>query len=132
MPVTDPIADMLTRIRNAQLVRHPQVEMPVSKTKVSIAEILKQEGYIGDYEVASRKPQGMLRLRLTYSERREPSIAGLKRVSRPGLRVHVQRKEVPRAFGGVGISIVSTSQGIMTGLEAYRKGVGGELMAFVW
>ena len=132
MPVTDPIADMLTRIRNAQLVRHPQVEMPVSKTKVSIAEILKQEGYIGDYEVASRKPQGMLRLRLTYSERREPSIAGLKRVSRPGLRVHVQRKEIPRAFGGVGISIVSTSQGIMTGLEAYRKGVGGELMAFVW
>ena len=132
MPVTDPIADMLTRIRNAQLVRHPQVEMPVSKTKVSIAEILKQEGYIGDYEVASRKPQGMLRLRLTYSERREPSIAGLKRVSRPGLRAHVQRKEVPRAFGGVGISIVSTSQGIMTGLEAYRKGVGGELMAFVW
>jgi len=132
MPVTDPIADMLTRIRNAQLVRHPQVEMPVSKTKVSIAEILKQEGYIGDYEVASMKPQGKLRLRLTYSERREPSIAGLKRVSRPGLRVHVQRKEIPRAFGGVGISIVSTSQGIMTGLEAYRKGVGGELMAFVW
>ena len=78
------------------------------------------------------KPQGTLRLRLTYSERREPSISGLKRVSRPGLRVHVQRKEVPRAFGGVGISIVSTSQGIMTGLEAYRKGVGGELMAFVW
>ena len=132
MPVTDPIADMLTRIRNAQLVRHPQVEMPVSKTKVSIAEILKQEGYIGDYEVASRKPQGMLRLRLTYSERREPSIAGLKRVSRPGLRVHVQRKEVPRAFGGVGISIVSTSQGIMTGLDAYRKGIGGEIMAYVW
>jgi small subunit ribosomal protein S8 len=132
MPVTDPIADMLTRIRNAQLVRHPQVEMPVSKTKVSIAEILKEEGYIGDYEVASMKPQGTLRLRLRYSERREPSITGLKRVSRPGLRVHVQRKEIPRAFGGVGISIVSTSQGIMTGLEAYRKGVGGELMAFVW
>jgi len=132
MPVTDPIADMLTRIRNAQLVRHPQVEMPVSKTKVSIAEILKEEGYIGDYEVASMKPQGTLRLRLRYSERREPSITGLKRVSRPGLRVHVQRKEIPRAFGGVGISILSTSQGIMTGLEAYRKGVGGELMAFVW
>jgi small subunit ribosomal protein S8 len=132
MPVTDPIADMLTRIRNAQLVRHPQVEMPVSKTKVSIAEILKEEGYIGDYEVASMKPQGTLRLRLRYSERREPSITGLKRVSRPGLRVHVQRKEIPRAFGGLGISIVSTSQGIMTGLEAYRKGVGGELMAFVW
>jgi len=113
-------------------VRHPQVEMPVSKTKVSIAEILKEEGYIGDYEVASMKPQGTLRLRLRYSERREPSITGLKRVSRPGLRVHVQRKEIPRAFGGLGISIVSTSQGIMTGLEAYRKGVGGELMAFVW
>ena len=132
MPVTDPIADMLTRIRNAQLVRHPQIELPSSKTKSSIAEILKQEGYISDYEVVKKKPQDQLRLRLRYTDRREPYIAGLKRVSKPGLRIHVQRNEVPRAFGGVGIAIVSTSQGIMTGLNAYRKGIGGELMAFVW
>ena len=132
MPVTDPIADMLTRIRNAHMVRHPSVELPSSKTKVAIAEILKREGFLADIEVVKKKPQDVLRLRLRYSESQKPAIAGLKRVSKPGLRVHVQRKEVPRAFGGVGISIVSTSLGIMTGLEAYRKGVGGELMAFVW
>ena len=132
MPVTDPIADMLTRIRNAQLVRHPSIEMPSSKTKVSLAEILKNEGFIEDHEVVTKQPQNVLRIKLRYDERQEPAIAGLKRVSKPGLRIHVQRKEVPRAFGGVGISIVSTSQGIMTGLEAYRKGVGGELMAYVW
>ena len=132
MPMTDPIADMLTRIRNAQMVRHPQIELPSSKTKVAVAEILKREGYLVEVEVVKRKPQDMLRLRLRYNDRREPAITGLKRVSKPGLRVHVQRKEVPRAFGGIGISVVSTSQGIMTGLDAYRKGVGGELMAYVW
>jgi small subunit ribosomal protein S8 len=132
MPVTDPIADMLTRIRNAQMVSHPQVELPSSKTKVAVAELLKEQGYIGEVEVLKRSPQDVLRLRLRYTERREPVITGLKRVSKPGLRVHVQRKEVPRAFGGIGISIISTSQGIMTGLDAYRKGVGGELMAYVW
>ena len=132
MPVTDPIADMLTRIRNAQMVRHPLVEMPSSKAKVAIAAILKAEGYVSDTEVVKKKPQDVLRLRLRYDDQQQPAIGGLKRVSRPGLRVHVQRKEVPRAFGGVGISIVSTSQGVMTGLDAYRKGVGGELMAYVW
>ena len=132
MPVSDPIADMLTRIRNAQLVRHPSIEMPSSKTKVSVAEILKNEGYIEDHEVVAKQPQNVLRIKLRYDEQQEPAIAGLKRVSKPGLRIHVQRKEVPRAFGGVGISILSTSQGIMTGLEAYRKGIGGELMAYVW
>lgn len=132
MPVTDPIADLLTRIRNAQMVRHPSIELPSSKTKASLAEILKREGYIDDMEVVTREPQNLLRLKLRYNEMQEPAIVGLKRVSRPGLRVHVQRKEVPRAFGGVGISIISTSQGIMTGLEAYRKGIGGELMAYVW
>jgi small subunit ribosomal protein S8 len=123
---------MLTRIRNAQMVSHPQVELPSSKTKVAVAELLKEQGYIGEVEVLKRSPQDVLRLRLRYTERREPVITGLKRVSKPGLRVHVQRKEVPRAFGGIGISIISTSQGIMTGLDAYRKGVGGELMAYVW
>ncbi|MEK9658944.1 MAG: 30S ribosomal protein S8 [Chloroflexota bacterium] len=132
MPVTDPISDMLTRIRNAQMVRHGLVELPSSRTKAAIAEILKREGYLADVEVVKRKPQDLLRLRLRYSDRREPAISGLKRVSKPGLRVHVGRHEVPRAFGGVGIAIVSTSQGIMTGLEAFKKGIGGELMAYVW
>lgn len=132
MTMTDPIADMLTRIRNAQLVRHPDVDLPSSKVKASIAAILKQEGFIEDYSVARQKPQDRLRLRLRYSAAQEPVIAGLKRVSKPGLRVHVQKREVPRAFGGVGISIMSTSQGIMTGREAYRRGIGGELMAYVW
>lgn len=132
MPVSDPIADMLTRIRNAQMVRHPSIEMPSSKTKVSVADILKKEGYIEDHEVVTKQPQNVLRIKLRYDDSQEPAIVGLKRVSKPGLRIHVQRKEVPRAFGGVGISIISTSQGIMTGLEAYRKGIGGELMAYVW
>ncbi len=131
MPVTDPVSDMLTRIRNAQMVRHPLVEMPSSKTKVALADILKQQGYINDFDVQKKSPQDVLRLRLRYSDRRKPAIVGLKRVSRPGLRIHVQRKEVPRAFGGVGISIISTSQGIMTGVDAYSKGIGGELMAYV-
>ena len=132
MPVTDPIGDMLTRIRNAQLVRHPQVELPSSKVTVAVAEILKREGYLADADVMKKKPQDVLRLKLRYDGRQQPAIRGLKRVSKPGLRVHVQRNDVPRAFGGVGISIVSTSQGMMTGHEAYRKGIGGELMAFVW
>ena len=132
MPVSDPIADMLTRIRNAQMVRHPSIELPSSKAKVSLADILKSEGFIDDCEVVAKEPQNLLRIKLRYNDQQEPAIAGLKRVSKPGLRIHVQRKEVPRAFGGVGISIVSTSQGIMTGLDAYRKGIGGELMAFVW
>ena len=132
MPVTDPIADMLTRIRNALLVRRPVVEMPSSKGKTALADILKREGFIEDYEVAKRSPQDLLRLRLRYSEAQGPAIAGLRRVSKPGLRVHVAKREVPRFYGGVGISIVSTSQGVMTGEEAWRKGVGGELMCYVW
>ncbi len=132
MTMTDPIADMLTRIRNAQLVRHADIDLPSSKVKASIAEILKQEGFIEDYSVTKQSPQDKLTLQLRYSAGQQPVIAGLKRVSKPGLRVHVQKKEVPRAFGGVGISIVSTSQGMMTGREAYRRGVGGELMAYVW
>ncbi len=132
MTMTDPIADMLTRIRNAQMVRHAGVDLPSSKVKAAIAEILKQEGYIADYTVSKQKPQNQLNLQLRYTQTQEPVIAGLKRVSKPGLRVHVEKKEVPRAFGGVGISIISTSQGIMTGREAYRRGIGGELMAYVW
>ncbi len=132
MTMTDPIADMLTRIRNALLVRHPDVDVPSSKVKVSIAEILKSEGFISDYSISRQKTQNWLRLQLHYRANQEPGITGLKRVSKPGLRIHVQKKDVPRAFGGVGISIVSTSHGIMTGRDAYRRGIGGELMAYVW
>ncbi|MQF87223.1 MAG: 30S ribosomal protein S8 [SAR202 cluster bacterium] len=132
MTMTDPISDMLTRIRNAQMVGHPDVDLPSSKVKVSIAEILKNEGFIENYTVAKQQPQDVLTLELRYALNQRPAIAGLKRVSKPGLRIHVQNKQVPRAFGGVGISIISTSQGIMTGKDAYRRGIGGELMAYVW
>ena len=121
MPVTDPIADMLTRIRNAQLVHHEAIVLPSSKAKVSIAEILKSEGYIDEFEVAEEKPQNSLRLQLKY-DNEKPAIKGLKRVSKPGLRVQVQRAEIPRAYGGLGISIISTSRGVMTGKEAWKKG----------
>jgi small subunit ribosomal protein S8 len=132
MPVTDPIADMLTRVRNALMVQHPVVQMPSSKTKLALTNILMREGYISDFEVVKTKPQNVLRLRLRYADDKAPAITGLKRVSKPGLRIHVQRNEVPRFYGGVGISIMSTSHGIMTGQEAWRKGVGGELMCYVW
>ena len=131
MPVTDPIADMLTRIRNAQLVHHDSITLPSSRAKVSIAEILKQEGYIDEFEVGDEKPQNTLRLQLKY-EHDKPAILGLKRVSKPGLRVQVQRAEIPRAYGGLGISIISTSRGVMTGKQAWQKGLGGELWAYVW
>ena len=131
MPVTDPIADMLTRIRNAQLVHHEAIVLPSSKAKGSIAEILKSEGYIDEFEVAEEKPQNSLRLQLKY-DNEKPAIKGLKRVSKPGLRVQVQRAEIPRAYGGLGISIISTSRGVMTGKEAWKKGLGGELWAYVW
>ena len=132
MPVSDPIGDMLTRIRNAQMLRHQTVEMPSSKAKVAVARLLKQQGYLQDCEVVQHQPQDVLRLRLSYTSDRKPAIAGLRRVSKPGLRVHVQRREVPRFYGGIGISIVSTSQGVMTGQEAWRKGLGGELVCYVW
>ena len=132
MPVSDPVSDMLTRIRNGQLVRHPVIELPSSKTNVAVAGVLLKEGYLQDFEVVKHRPQDRLRLRLKYVDGRKPIISGLKRVSKPGLRIHVNRKEVPRFYGGIGISIVSTSQGIMTGQEAWRKGLGGELMCYVW
>lgn len=132
MPVSDPIGDMLARVRNAQLVRHPDVEMPVSKSKLAIAELLKREGFIQDFELVPKRPQDTLRLRLRYTDSKEPVINGLKRVSKPGLHVYVQRGEVPRAYGGIGIAIVSTSQGVMTGKEAWQHGLGGELWAYIW
>ena len=131
MTMTDPLGDMLTRIRNGQRARKSKITSPASRLRTNVLEVLKREGFIGDYEVAEQKPQNALRLRLKYEER-EPVIHGLKRVSRPGLRVQVQRAEIPRAYGGIGISIISTSKGVMTGREAWRQGLGGELWAYVW
>lgn len=128
----DPISDMLTRIRNASAVKHGSLSMPLSKVKVSIAQVLKQEGYIRDFEVIAGKPQGRLRVHLLYREGREPAITGLRRVSKPGLRVYVGKGEIPRVYGGLGTAIVSTSQGLMTDREAWRKRSGGELLCYVW
>jgi small subunit ribosomal protein S8 len=132
MPVTDPVADMLTRIRNAQTMRHESLVMPVSKMKVSIARILKTEGFIRDYDMLRGQPQPVLRVHLAYREGRQPAISGLKRVSKPGLRVYVGKGEIPRVYGGLGIAILSTSQGLMTGRDAWRQGIGGELLCHVW
>lgn len=130
--MTDPIADMLTRIRNAVAVRHETVTVPASKMKVAIARILKEEGFIRDYEVYQEGPRRMLRIHLKYTGKKEPVITGLKRVSKPGLRVYVQRSEIPRVYGGLGIAIISTPQGVMTGQEAWRRRLGGEVIAYVW
>jgi small subunit ribosomal protein S8 len=132
MPVTDPIADMLTRIRNAQAMRHESLVMPVSKMKVSIARILRDEGFIKGYDMLRGQPHPILRVHLSYRDGREPAIGGLKRVSKPGLRVYVGKGEIPRVYGGLGIAILSTSQGVITGREAWRQGIGGELLCYVW
>ena len=132
MTVSDPIADMLTRVRNATAVRHESIQVPSSKIKLAIAKLLKEEGFITDYELMKTPPQDTIRVRLKYYERRQPAITGLKRVSKLGLRVYVDKSEVPRSFGGLGIAIVSTSQGVMTGREAWQRGVGGELLCYVW
>jgi small subunit ribosomal protein S8 len=134
MNVSDPIADMLTRIRNAASARHDAVNIPASRMKVAIAEVLKQEGYIKDFSVATEegKTQPTLKLELSYGGRRQPILSGLKRVSKPGLRVYVQRREIPRVYGGLGVAILSTPKGIMTGREARRQEVGGEVLCYVW
>lgn len=132
MTITDPIADMLTRIRNATMVRHDSVLVPSSRMKLAISKILKDEGFINDYEVVRGRPQRMIRIRLKYRDRNEPILSGLERVSKPGLRVYVQKKEIPRVYGGLGIAIVSTPKGVMTGQQAWRQGTGGELLCYVW
>ncbi len=132
MTVTDPIADMLTRIRNAMMARHASVLVPCSNMKLSIAKILKDEGFISGYEVLKGKPQRMIKIHLRYSEDKEPLIRGLRRVSRPGLRVYVQRSEIPRVYGGLGIAILSTPKGVMVGKQAWRSNTGGELLCYVW
>jgi len=131
LSVTDPIADMLTRIRNAIMARHDSVLIPASKTKMSIARILKDEGFISDYTVLRGKPQRMIKIVLKYIDE-QPAVVGLERVSKPGMRVYVGKREIPRVYGGLGITMVSTSKGIMTGQEAWRKNLGGELLCSVW
>ena len=132
MVMTDPIADMLTRIRNANSVHHDKVEIPASKVKQAMAEILKREGFIKDYDLVDDNKQGVLRLSLKYGPNREKVITGLKRISKPGLRVYAKKEQLPRVLGGLGIAIISTSQGIMTDKQARREGLGGEVVAYVW
>jgi len=132
MSVTDPIADMLTRIRNGVMARHDFVPVPSSRMKLAIAKIIKEEGFIADYEVLKGKPHRVIKLHLKYDDKNQPIISGLERISKPGLRIYVERKEIPRVYGGLGIAILSTAQGVMTGQHAWRRGVGGELLCYVW
>jgi len=130
--VTDPIADMLTRIRNANQMRYKEVEVPASKMKIEIAKILKEEGFINDYKVKKNEVQSIIVLSLKYSDKKERVITGLKRISKPGLRVYAKAEELPRVLNGLGIAIVSTSKGVMTDKEARKQSLGGEVLAFVW
>jgi small subunit ribosomal protein S8 len=130
--VTDPIADMLTRIRNALVAGHEAVQVPASKMKIAIAKVLKKEGFIRDFEVVPEGAKRDIRIDLAYSGKKEPTISGLRRVSKPGLRVYVQKREIPRVYGGLGIAILSTPQGVMTGQEAWHRQVGGEVLCYVW
>ena len=132
MTISDPIADMLTRIRNAIMAGHEYVPVPASRTKLSIARIFKEEGFITDYEVLKGKQDRVIKIHLKYFDGNQPVISGLERVSKPGLRVHVQQKEIPRVYGGLGIAVVSTSKGVKTGQQAWRMGIGGELLCYVW
>jgi small subunit ribosomal protein S8 len=132
MTMTDPVADMLTRLRNANSAYHDTVSMPNSKLKAHIAEILKNEGYISDWSLADARVGQTLTLSLKFGPNRERSIAGIKRVSKPGLRVYAKSTELPRVLGGLGVAILSTSSGLLTDREAEKKGVGGEVLAYVW
>ena len=132
MTMTDPIADMLTRIRNAVSVRHDHVNIPASKMKVAIANVLKREGFIRNFETFEEGPRRFIRVHLSYTGRKEPLLSGLKRVSRPGLRVYVQKREIPRVYNGLGIAILSTPKGIMAGQQAWRQQTGGEVLCYVW
>ena len=132
MTMTDPVADMLTRLRNANSAHHDSVSMPNSKLKGHIAEILKNEGYIAGFEVTDARVGTTLTLQLKFGPNRERSIAGIKRVSKPGLRVYAKSTEIPTVLGGLGVAILSTSSGLLTDRQAEQKGVGGEVLAYVW
>jgi len=135
MTMTDPIADMLTRLRNANQAYHEQVQMPYSKIKANIAEVLKQEGYVAGWSV-EQPEEGVVGKKLVvdlkFGQRRERSLAGIKRVSKPGLRVYAKAPDLPRVLGGLGVAIISTSQGLLTDRQARKRGVGGEVLAYVW
>ncbi|CEP68031.1 Ribosomal protein S8 [Moorella glycerini] len=130
--MTDPIADFLTRIRNANMVYQEKVEVPASKMKRAIAEILKNEGYIKNYEYIEDGKQGILRLYLKYGPNKEKVITGIKRISRPGLRIYARKGEIPKVLGGLGVAVISTSKGILTDKQARREGVGGEVICYIW
>lgn len=132
MTMTDPIADMLTRIRNANTVGHETVDIPASNMKKSIAEILYKEGYIRGYNVIEDGKQGIIRVQMKYASQKERVISGLKRISKPGLKVYAKRHEVPKVLGGLGIAIISTSNGVISDKEARKMGVGGEVICYVW
>jgi small subunit ribosomal protein S8 len=130
--MTDPIADMLTRIRNANIALHPTVDVPASKIKIALAQTLKEEGYIEDFEVIPGNKQGIIRIKLRYEEGKRRVITGIKRISKPGLRVYAKKDEIPRVLGGLGIAIISTSQGVMVDRKARAAGLGGEVLCYVW
>ena len=130
--VTDTIADMLTRIRNANAMRYTEVSVPASKLKEELARILKEEGFIEDYKIVKKDVQGTIVLTLKYGKNKERVITGLKRISKPGLRVYVKNDEVPKVLNGLGIAIISTSKGIMTDKEARKENLGGEVLAYIW
>lgn len=132
MVMTDPIADLLTRIRNANVVHHDKVEIPASKIKKAVIQILKEEGFVKDFEVLTDGKQGILRVSLKYGPERDRVITGIKRISKPGLRVYAKKEQLPKVLGGLGIAIISTSQGIMSDKQARKSGLGGEVIAFVW
>ncbi len=134
MTMTDPIADMLTRVRNANVAMHDEVRMPSSKQKEALAQVLKAEGYIDAFRVEANtdKPGSTLHITMRYSPERSRTISGIQRVSKPGLRVYRKSKEIPRVLGGLGVAVVSTSQGLLTDREARKRNVGGEVLCFVW
>ena len=132
MSMSDPIADFLTRIRNAGMVYHDKVEVPASRIKKELAELLKAEGYIKDVEYIKDDKQGVIRMYLKYGPNRERVITGLKRISRPGLRVYAKKDEMPKVLGGLGIAVISTSKGIMSDKKARKEGLGGEVISYIW
>ncbi|MEX1021885.1 MAG: 30S ribosomal protein S8 [Dehalococcoidia bacterium] len=132
MTTSDPLADMFTRIRNAAAANHEDVRVPSSKVKRAVAEVLHQEGFLRGISDVTEGPRDYLKLDITYADDRKAVISGIRRVSRPGLRVYVSKQEIPRVFGGLGVAIMSTSQGVMSGREAWRRKIGGEVLCYVW
>ncbi|MCL5045276.1 MAG: 30S ribosomal protein S8 [Actinobacteria bacterium] len=132
MSMTDPIADLLTRIRNASSVNHDRLEVPGSKLKKAVVQVLKDEGFIRDYEWVNNGPQGVIRIYLKYGPNKSKVISGLKRISKPGLRVYAKKDEIPRVLGGLGVAVLSTSKGILTDKQARVEGLGGEVLCYIW